>query len=375
MLCQVMEAVCVMLDLKPERKPDPNGSGKMIEDYWAPSQKLLGDMKFLQNLLHYDKENIPTKIITHVRNEFYSHPDFDPKKIRMVSMACEGLCRWVRAMVVYDQVIKIVAPKKHALEAANHELAPQNERLEEKRKELRERWADEKIPDVFWFSGLFFPYSFLTGIRQNYARKHAIPIDRIDFLFKVMEKEVEDIIQECIRPNFVELPVVIERLPTPNVQGQYYPLDTDLEDNESLPYDNDSPQLKKEGDQTVKVPTEQQEKEDNENDSQSQSHESDDVIYQVIPRQAQGGTYTWGFFLEGARWDREQHCLAEMSAKQLHDQLPIILFQPAALPDMSHHEVMVYDGSREASGPWHLCPAGGRRHLGGFIRIVGVYLQ
>ncbi|XP_042211442.1 dynein axonemal heavy chain 3-like [Homarus americanus] len=138
MLCQVMEAVCVMLDLKPERKPDPNGSGKMIEDYWAPSQKLLGDMKFLQNLLHYDKENIPTKIITHVRNKFYSHPDFDPKKIRMVSMACEGLCRWVRAMVVYDQVIKIVAPKKQALEAANHELAPQNERLEEKRKELRE---------------------------------------------------------------------------------------------------------------------------------------------------------------------------------------------------------------------------------------------
>ncbi|XP_069937012.1 dynein axonemal heavy chain 3-like, partial [Cherax quadricarinatus] len=134
----VMEAVCVMLDLKPERKPDSSGSGKMVEDFWAPSQKLLGDMKFLQNLLHYDKENIPTKIITHVRNKFYSHPDFDPKKIRMVSMACEGLCRWVRAMVVYDQVIKIVAPKKQALEAANHELALQNEKLEEKRKELRE---------------------------------------------------------------------------------------------------------------------------------------------------------------------------------------------------------------------------------------------
>ncbi|XP_063858635.1 dynein axonemal heavy chain 3-like isoform X1 [Scylla paramamosain] len=134
----VMEAVCVMLDIKPERKPDPSGSGKMMEDFWAPSQKLLGDMKFLQNLLHYDKENIPTKIISHVRNKFYFHPDFDPKKIRMVSMACEGLCRWVRAMVVYDQVIKIVAPKKQALEAANHELALQNEKLEEKRKELRE---------------------------------------------------------------------------------------------------------------------------------------------------------------------------------------------------------------------------------------------
>lgn len=68
-LRQVMEAVCVMLDLKPERKPDPSGSGKMVEDFWTPSQKLLGDMKFLQNLLQYDKENIPTKIISHVRTK------------------------------------------------------------------------------------------------------------------------------------------------------------------------------------------------------------------------------------------------------------------------------------------------------------------
>ncbi|KAA0200993.1 hypothetical protein HAZT_HAZT001590 [Hyalella azteca] len=36
------------------------------------------------------------------------------------------------------EVIKIVAPKKEALEAANQELAIQNSRLEEKRKELRE---------------------------------------------------------------------------------------------------------------------------------------------------------------------------------------------------------------------------------------------
>lgn len=40
-----------------------------------------------------------------------------------------------------------------------------------------------------------------------------------------------------------------------------------------------------------------------------------------------------GFFLEGARWDREQRCLVDMVAKQLHDQLPIILFQPAPMPE------------------------------------------
>lgn len=29
--------------------------GKMIEDYWGPSKKLLGDMKFLDGLKNYDK--------------------------------------------------------------------------------------------------------------------------------------------------------------------------------------------------------------------------------------------------------------------------------------------------------------------------------
>ena len=55
----VMSAVCVMRDIKPDRVNDPSGSGKKIEDYWGPSKRLLGDMKFLENLKEYDKDNIP----------------------------------------------------------------------------------------------------------------------------------------------------------------------------------------------------------------------------------------------------------------------------------------------------------------------------
>ena len=36
-----------------------------------------------------------------------THPDFDPNNIRSVSSACEGLCRWVRAMEVYERVAKV----------------------------------------------------------------------------------------------------------------------------------------------------------------------------------------------------------------------------------------------------------------------------
>lgn len=63
----VMEAVCIMKSIKPERKPDPSGSGKMIEDYWGPSQKILGDMRFLDSLKAYDKDNIPPAIMKVIR--------------------------------------------------------------------------------------------------------------------------------------------------------------------------------------------------------------------------------------------------------------------------------------------------------------------
>jgi len=58
----VMEAVCIIKDVKPERIPDPT-TGKTIEDYWIPSKKLLNDIKFLEQLINFDKDNIPSKIM------------------------------------------------------------------------------------------------------------------------------------------------------------------------------------------------------------------------------------------------------------------------------------------------------------------------
>ncbi|KAL8573170.1 Dynein heavy chain 3, axonemal [Nucella lapillus] len=133
----VMESVCVMLSIKSERKPDPQGSGKMIEDYWGPSQKLLGDMKFLERLKTYDKDNIPPPVMKKIREKYMTNPDFEPSLIKNASTACEGLCRWVRAMDVYDRVAKVVAPKKAKLAEAESDLGMQMEKLNEKQAQLK----------------------------------------------------------------------------------------------------------------------------------------------------------------------------------------------------------------------------------------------
>ena len=68
---------------------------------------------------------------------YVTNPDFNPEVVKGASNACEGLCKWVRAMEVYDRIAKVVAPKKIALAAAESELAVQMEKLNEKRGELQ----------------------------------------------------------------------------------------------------------------------------------------------------------------------------------------------------------------------------------------------
>ena len=98
---------------------------------------MLGDLKFLESLKEYDKDNIPAQIMAKIRAKYIPNPDFVPEVIQKVSSACEGLCKWVRAIDVYDSVAKVVAPKKQSLDAAEAILAEQMAKLTEKRAELK----------------------------------------------------------------------------------------------------------------------------------------------------------------------------------------------------------------------------------------------
>lgn len=85
----VLEAVCVIRAIKPDRKSDPsktfplffikndeiefflwNLGGKIIEDYWSASLKMLSDLKFLENLKTFDKDNIPVLTMKRIREKY-----------------------------------------------------------------------------------------------------------------------------------------------------------------------------------------------------------------------------------------------------------------------------------------------------------------
>merc|ERR1719428_211128 len=51
-----------------------------------------------------------------------------------------------------------------------------------------QHWIESGVPKVFWFSGFYFTQSFLTGLMQNYVRKHGLAIDGVGFDFEIIDE-------------------------------------------------------------------------------------------------------------------------------------------------------------------------------------------
>ena len=136
MIKVVLESVCVALAVKPAKVPDPAGTGKMIEDYWPPSKKLLMDPTFIDQLRGYDKDNIDPVIMEKLRTKYIADETYTIEKAENAAAAAAGLCKWVFAMDSYDRVAKIVAPKQLALAEAEAEYQKIMDALKEKQDNL-----------------------------------------------------------------------------------------------------------------------------------------------------------------------------------------------------------------------------------------------
>uniref|UniRef100_A0A8C4J970 Dynein axonemal heavy chain 7 n=1 Tax=Dromaius novaehollandiae TaxID=8790 RepID=A0A8C4J970_DRONO len=122
----VMEAICILKGIKADKIPDPT------------AKRLLGDIRFLQSLHEYDKDNIPPAYMAIIRKQYLTNPEFVPEKVRNASTAAEGLCKWVIAMEFYDTVTKNVAPKKLKLSQAEGKLKIAMDGLRKKQAALKE---------------------------------------------------------------------------------------------------------------------------------------------------------------------------------------------------------------------------------------------
>eukprot|EP00931_Biecheleriopsis_adriatica_P056393 TRINITY_DN33417_c0_g1_i2.p1 TRINITY_DN33417_c0_g1~~TRINITY_DN33417_c0_g1_i2.p1 ORF type:complete len:3028 (-),score=718.43 TRINITY_DN33417_c0_g1_i2:3957-13040(-) len=132
----VSKALCFCFQVKPKKVPAPDGRSK-LDDYWEPAKKeLWSDPKFLEKLMNFDKDNIPEEVMAKLE-PLGKDPDFEPDVIKKASVAACGVCKWARAMIVYDRVAKVVGPKKEQLAEAEAELAAAEASLAEKKAELK----------------------------------------------------------------------------------------------------------------------------------------------------------------------------------------------------------------------------------------------
>jgi hypothetical protein len=95
---------------------------------------------------------------------------------------------------IYNSILLEKVPQQWA-DAAYPSLKPLGSwvlDLVERLKFFR-KWLVTGIPNVFWFSGFFFPQGFLTAILQTYSRKYKYAIDTLRFKYEVLSVKKEDI--------------------------------------------------------------------------------------------------------------------------------------------------------------------------------------
>ena len=57
-------------------------------------------------------------------------------------------------------------------------------------------WLQLGVPKCFWLPGFFFPQGFMTGCLQMHARKYSIPIDTLNFGFKITTYDTAEQVEE-----------------------------------------------------------------------------------------------------------------------------------------------------------------------------------
>ena len=97
----------------------------------------MAEKNFLEQLLKFDKDNIPDAIIDRIQREFLDDPDFRPKRVEKASFAAKGLCEWVIKLKQYDEIVRFIKPKRTQLKEAQARYKDKMKELAVKQEELK----------------------------------------------------------------------------------------------------------------------------------------------------------------------------------------------------------------------------------------------
>ena len=115
----VVQTLCMMFGVAGKKV----GTGKDATiDYWEPGKKQVLTSDLLKRCTQFDKDNISQETVSILRPVIES-PEYDEKVLKNASQAAFGLAKWVRAMVQYDDAMKVVKPKQAELKEAKDTAA------------------------------------------------------------------------------------------------------------------------------------------------------------------------------------------------------------------------------------------------------------
>ena len=103
----------------------------------------------LKRCTQFDKDNISQETVSTLRPVIES-PEYDEKVLKNASQAAFGLAKWVRAMVQYDDAMKVVKPKQAQLKEAKDTAAAAQADWDVALEKLRKVEAEmQKLIDEF----------------------------------------------------------------------------------------------------------------------------------------------------------------------------------------------------------------------------------
>ena len=134
-IVKMFEVCCYMFKLpKPKKPTDDKGKEKDPDGFFDQSKKQLlnNPKKFLQDMIDYDKDNIPDTLIAKVK-PMMEIEVLQEAKIKSASVALVAVRLWVNAMITYHEVLKVVGPKRLIVSEMTAKLEIVMKNLNEKR--------------------------------------------------------------------------------------------------------------------------------------------------------------------------------------------------------------------------------------------------